>query len=75
VTAVAHRVPVTFLVLRNAEYMILKWFAEFERVGEAPGLELPGLDTAAVGARVRSARRNGVGARTPDRGATRRDCR
>ena len=47
-TAVAYRVPVTFLVLRNAEYMILKWFAEFEQVRGAPGLELPGLDTAAV---------------------------
>ena len=40
--------PVTFLVLRNAEYMILKWFSEFEQVSGAPGLELPGLDTAAV---------------------------
>jgi benzoylformate decarboxylase len=47
-TAVAYKVPVTFLVLRNAEYMILKWFAEFEQVRGAPGLELPGLDTAAV---------------------------
>jgi benzoylformate decarboxylase len=28
--------------------MILKWFAEFEQVTGAPGLELPGLDTAAV---------------------------
>jgi benzoylformate decarboxylase len=47
-TAVAYKVPVTFLVLGNAEYMILKWFAEFEQVRGAPGLELPGLDTAAV---------------------------
>ena len=47
-TAVAHKVPVTFLVLRNQEYMILKWFAAFEQVEGAPGLELPGLDTAAV---------------------------
>ena len=47
-TAVAYKVPITFLVLRNAEYMILKWFAEFEQVAGAPGLELPGLDTAAV---------------------------
>jgi benzoylformate decarboxylase len=28
--------------------MILKWFAAFEQVEGAPGLELPGLDTAAV---------------------------
>jgi benzoylformate decarboxylase len=47
-TAVAYRAPVTFLVLRNQEYMILKWFAAFEQVEGAPGLELPGLDTAAV---------------------------
>jgi benzoylformate decarboxylase len=47
-TAVAYKVPVTFLVLRNQEYMILKWFAAFEEVEGAPGLELPGLDTAAV---------------------------
>src|SRR5438309_3852417 len=47
-TAVAYKVPVTFLVLRNEEYMILKWFAAFEQVSGAPGLELPGLDVAAV---------------------------
>jgi benzoylformate decarboxylase len=47
-TAVAYKVPVTFLVLRNDEYMILKWFAMLEQVAGAPGLELPGLDTAAV---------------------------
>ena len=47
-TAVAYRVPVTFLVLRNDEYAILKWFAMLEQVGGAPGLDLPGLDVAAV---------------------------
>jgi benzoylformate decarboxylase len=47
-TAVAYKVPVTFLVLRNEEYMILKWFAQFEQVSNAPGLDLPGLDVAAV---------------------------
>jgi benzoylformate decarboxylase len=47
-TAVAYKAPVTFLVLRNEEYMILKWFAALEQVAGAPGLELPGLDTAAV---------------------------
>jgi benzoylformate decarboxylase len=47
-TAVAYKTPVTFLVLRNQEYMILKWFAAFEQVEGAPGLDLPGLDTAAV---------------------------
>jgi benzoylformate decarboxylase len=47
-TAVAYKVPVTFLILRNEEYMILKWFAAIEQVAGAPGLELPGLDVAAV---------------------------
>ena len=47
-TAAAYKVPVTFLVLRNEEYMILKWFAELEQAAGAPGLDLPGLDVAAV---------------------------
>ena len=56
-TAVAYKLPVTFLILRNEEYMILKWFSMLEQVTDAPGLELPGLDTAAV------ARGYGVSAR------------
>jgi benzoylformate decarboxylase len=47
-SALAYRAPVTFVVLRNDEYSILKWFAALEQVGGAPGLELPGLDVAAV---------------------------
>ncbi len=47
-TAVAYKIPVTFLVLRNEEYMILKWFATLEQVAGAPGLDLPGLDVAAI---------------------------
>ena len=47
-TAAAYRVPVTFLVLRNDEYAILKWFAELESVTGAPGLDLPALDCAAL---------------------------
>jgi benzoylformate decarboxylase len=47
-TAAAYDVPVTFLVLRNEEYAILKWFAEVESVQGAPGLDLPKLDVAAV---------------------------
>jgi benzoylformate decarboxylase len=49
-TAAAYGVPVTFLVLNNAEYSILKWFAGMEQVEGAPGLDLPALDTAAVAA-------------------------
>jgi benzoylformate decarboxylase len=47
-TAAAYKVPVTFLVLRNEEYGILKWFAEIEDVAGAPGLDLPALETAAI---------------------------
>ncbi len=47
-SALAYDVPVTFLVLRNSEYAILKWFSEIEGVSGAPGLDLPGLDTAAI---------------------------
>jgi benzoylformate decarboxylase len=47
-TAATYKAPVTFLVLRNDEYMILKWFATLEQVSGVPGLDLPGLDVAAV---------------------------
>jgi benzoylformate decarboxylase len=47
-SAVAYDLPVTFLVVRNEEYGILKWFAEAEGVSGAPGLDLPKLDVAAV---------------------------
>jgi benzoylformate decarboxylase len=59
-SAVAYRLPVTFLVLRNDEYMILKWFSGLEGVSGAPGLDLPSLDTAAV------ARGYGVSSREVD---------
>jgi benzoylformate decarboxylase len=47
-TAAAYKVPVTFLVLRNDEYAILKWFGMLENVTGAPGLDLPALECAAV---------------------------
>ena len=49
-SAVAYDAPVTFLVLRNSEYAILKWFSLAEGVENAPGLDLPALDVAAVAA-------------------------
>jgi len=49
-SAVAYQAPVTFLVLQNQEYAILKWFAEVEQVNGSPGLDLPKLDVAAVAA-------------------------
>ena len=62
-TAVAYDVPVTFLVLRNEEYAILKWFASLESVEGAPGLDLPALDCVAVasGYGVQSRRADGRG--------------
>ena len=47
-TAAAYNVPVTFLVLRNEEYAILKWFAGLEEVQGAPGLDLPAVNTSEV---------------------------
>jgi benzoylformate decarboxylase len=47
-TASAYNIPVTFLVLRNSSYAILKWFARTQKLGGVPGLELPGLDVAAT---------------------------
>ena len=47
-TAAAYNIPVKFLVLRNHEYSILKWFSTLESVTGAPGLDLPGLDVAAT---------------------------
>jgi benzoylformate decarboxylase len=49
-TAATYGVPVTFLVLRNDEYAILKWFGELEAATGAPALDLPALDTLAVAA-------------------------
>ena len=49
-SAVAYDVPVTFLVVRNSEYAILKWFSSLEGVEGAPGLDLPALDTAGIAA-------------------------
>jgi benzoylformate decarboxylase len=47
-TAAAYELPLTFLILRNEEYSILKWFADVEEVKGAPGLDLPALEVAKV---------------------------
>jgi benzoylformate decarboxylase len=47
-SAVAYEVPATILVLRNEEYAILKWFAEFEGEMGAPGLDVAGLDSVTI---------------------------
>jgi benzoylformate decarboxylase len=47
-TAAAYDVPATFLVPRNDEYAILKWFGEFEQVSGVPGLDVRGIDNVAL---------------------------
>ena len=74
-TAVAYKLPVTFLVLRNEEYMILKWFAEFEQASGLPGLDLPGPRRRRGGERLRRPLARGRGRRGADRGAARGDRR
>ena len=77
-TAAAYAVPVTFLVLRNEEYAILKWFGDIEQVTGAPGLDLPALEVASVAegygvesvrvddpAALTEALREGIGASSP----------
>ena len=62
--AVAYEVPVTFLVLRNEEYAILKWFADVEQVHGRAG-------PRPAGARRRRGRRGLRRRRAPGRaGAT-----
>ncbi len=47
-TAAQHRLPVTFLVLRNGGYGALRGFVEQLGVQNAPGLDLPGLDAVRI---------------------------
>ncbi|MGW6942560.1 benzoylformate decarboxylase [Streptomyces xanthophaeus] len=49
-TAAHYRLPVTFVVLSNARYAILQWFARLEHAEGAPGLDIPGLDITAIAA-------------------------
>ncbi|MFI8240483.1 thiamine pyrophosphate-dependent enzyme [Streptomyces sp. NPDC085866] len=47
-TAAQHNLPIVYVVMRNHEYSILKSFAALEETPGVPGLDLPGLDVAAV---------------------------
>ena len=63
-TAAAYDVPVTFLVLRNEEYAILKWFADARAGRRArPALDLPGARRRRDGRRLRRRRRARVDGR------------
>ena len=66
-SAAHHRVPATFVILRNDEYGVLKWFADALKATDLPGLDLPGIDYCAIaqgyGVRaVRIATRDGLAA-------------
>jgi len=43
-TAAQHRVPVTFVILRNGTYGALRWFGGLLGTPDVPGTEIPGLD-------------------------------
>jgi benzoylformate decarboxylase len=45
-SAVQHRLKIVYVVMCNAEYAILKRFAELEHTPDVPALDLPGLDPA-----------------------------
>jgi benzoylformate decarboxylase len=47
-TAAQLGLPVVYVVMRNREYSILKSFAVLEETPGVPGLDLPGLDIAAI---------------------------
>ena len=47
-TAAQHQLPIVYVIMRNNEYSILKSFAVLEDTPGVPGLDLPGLDIAAL---------------------------
>ncbi len=47
-TAAAYNLPVTFLIMRNDEYGILKWFGALEQCEGMPGMDLPALECVKI---------------------------
>jgi benzoylformate decarboxylase len=47
-SAAHYRVPATFVILRNEEYGVLKWFAGALKATGLPGMNLPGIDYCAI---------------------------
>jgi benzoylformate decarboxylase len=47
-TAAQHHLPILFIVLRNAEYCILKSFAVLEETPGVPGLDIPDIDIVSL---------------------------
>ena len=68
-TAAAYAIPVKFLVLRNNEYSILKWFASLENVTGAPGARPAGSSTSPRPRRATACPRVSVGGRDELHGA------
>ena len=49
-TAAQHRVPCTFLIIRNGVYEALKDYGDFLGTKDVPGMDLPGLDFVSLAA-------------------------
>jgi benzoylformate decarboxylase len=47
-SAAHHHVPATFVILRNDEYGVLKWFAGVLKATDLPGMDLPGIDYCSI---------------------------
>ncbi|HHN8407351.1 TPA: thiamine pyrophosphate-dependent enzyme [Morganella morganii] len=47
-TAAQHQLPILFVIPENRQYGILKSFAVLEDTPGVPGLDIPGLDIAAL---------------------------
>ncbi|WP_263368575.1 thiamine pyrophosphate-dependent enzyme [Edaphobacter bradus] len=47
-SAAHYRVPATFVILRNDEYGVLKWFAGALKATGLPGMDLPDIDYCAI---------------------------
>ncbi len=56
-SAARYGLPVIFVILRNGTYGALRWFADVLKVGDVPGLDVPGIDfvSLAKGYGVRAA--------------------
>jgi benzoylformate decarboxylase len=47
-SAAHYQVPTTFVILRNDEYGVLKWFAGVMKATGLPGMDIPGIDYCAI---------------------------
>ncbi|RVW01190.1 benzoylformate decarboxylase [Rhodococcus xishaensis] len=47
-TAAHYHIPTIIVILKNGTYGVLRWFARVLEAGETPGLDVPGIDFAAI---------------------------